>query len=318
MKVLVVGGAGYVGGVVVDELLAAGHTVTVYDNLLYEDMYRKEVPFCYGDVRDTTTLAAALFVADACIWLAALVGDQACQRYPELSVAINQEPLHWLADNFTGRIVFTSTCSVYGDAGEHCNEATAPNPLSLYAKTKLQAEEFLRRSNAIIFRLGTLFGVGDLFSRIRLDLVVNALTVKAHQEGIIPVYGGSQSRPLLHVRDVAKTIVQAVEGKERGIFNLHKENRHISEVAQLINGLVPPAHVRMYPPALGDTRDYSVCSAKAVTLLKFLPQISVVDGVKELLLLLAGGRLKDPDNPRYCNGKYLPLSALAALEKFDG
>ena len=114
MKVLVVGGAGYVGGAMTDILAGAGHEMRVYDALLYEDSYRKQVPFAYGDIRDRKALKAHLEWADAVIWLAALVGDGACALNPEISVDLNQESLKWLANNFGGRIIFLSTCSVYG------------------------------------------------------------------------------------------------------------------------------------------------------------------------------------------------------------
>ncbi|MGD8586651.1 MAG: NAD-dependent epimerase/dehydratase family protein, partial [Chloroflexota bacterium] len=114
MNVLVVGGAGYVGGVVTDLLLDSEHNVRVFDSLLYEEVYRKPVDFIYGDVRDYKTLQAHLAWADAVVWLAALVGDPACALNPDVSVEINQGAVKYLTDHFDGRIVFLSTCSVYG------------------------------------------------------------------------------------------------------------------------------------------------------------------------------------------------------------
>ena len=113
MKVLIVGGAGYVGGGIVD-LLGENHEVKVYDSLIYEESYRKDVPFIYGDIRDQDLLKQQLNWADAVIWLAALVGDGACAINPKLTFEINANCLSWLKKNFQGRIVFLSTCSVYG------------------------------------------------------------------------------------------------------------------------------------------------------------------------------------------------------------
>lgn len=218
MNILIVGGAGYVGGAVTDLLMETEHNTRVYDALLYEEIYRKPVDFCYGDVRDHERLQPQLEWADAVVWLAALVGDPACALNPDISVAINQEPVRWLAENFDGRILFLSTCSVYGAQDGVLDETSATDPLSVYAVTKLEAEQYLAEKNAIIFRLGTLFGVSDLFSRIRLDLVVNTLTVRAHRFGKITIYGGGQFRPLLHVRDAGKAIVDNLATEHTGIF----------------------------------------------------------------------------------------------------
>ena len=166
-NVLIVGGAGYVGGAITDLIQQSNYNVRVYDALIYEDSFRKPVDFVYGDVRDHEKLIPQLKWADAVIWLAAIVGDGACQLNPELTKSINQDSVAWLADNYDGRIVFMSTCSVYGAQNNELNETSGTNPLSLYAETKLNAEKFLKHKDAIIFRLGTLFGVGDLYSRIR-------------------------------------------------------------------------------------------------------------------------------------------------------
>jgi len=179
-NVLLVGGAGYVGGAVTDLLMETEHNVRVYDALLYEESYRKPVEFVFGDVRDRGLLREQLKWADVVVWLAALVGDGACELHPRVTVHINQESVWWMSENFDGRILFLSTCSVYGAQNGLLYESSPTLPLSLYAETKLGAECHLAKKNAIIFRLGTLFGVGDLFARVRLDLVLNVLTAKAY------------------------------------------------------------------------------------------------------------------------------------------
>ena len=228
MNVLVVGGAGYVGGGIVDKL-KENHNVTVFDSLIYEESYRKDVNFVYGDIRDKDKLLSVLNKNDAVIWLAALVGDGACSINPELTFEINSESVKFLAENFKKRIVFLSTCSVYGAQDGMLDETSSINPLSEYASSKVQAEEYLQNSDAIIFRLGTLFGISDEFSRIRLDLVVNILVTKALTEGKLTVFGGEQWRPLLHVNDVANAINHTLEDGVTGIFNLHLSLIHISE-----------------------------------------------------------------------------------------
>jgi len=163
LKVLVTGGSGYVGGAVTDILANSEHDVRVFDALLYEESYRKPGNFIYGDVRDYDLLLPQLKWADAVIWLAALVGDGACALHPDITLQINQESVKFVTEHFDGRIVFLSTCSVYGAQDGELDEESPLNPLSVYASTKLAAEKYLEQKNAIIFRLGTLFGVGDLF-----------------------------------------------------------------------------------------------------------------------------------------------------------
>ena len=133
MNVLVVGGAGYVGGGIVDQLKSK-HSVTVYDSLIYEESYRKDVNFVNGDIRDTNKLLPLLDQSDAVIWLAALVGDGACAINPKLTFEINSESVKFLVENFKKRIVFLSTCSVYGAQDGLLDENSSVNPLSEYAK----------------------------------------------------------------------------------------------------------------------------------------------------------------------------------------
>ena len=149
MRILIVGGAGYLGGAVTDILLATKHELLVYDLLLYEETYRKNVPFIYGDIRDTHKLKESLKWADAVIWLAALVGDPACSLSESFTCQVNSDSLHFLKDNYSGKIVFMSTCSVYGVAEGELSESSALNPLSSYARSKLEAEKILFNTKAL-------------------------------------------------------------------------------------------------------------------------------------------------------------------------
>lgn len=307
MNVLVVGGCGYLGGAVLDLLMLGKHRLRVYDALLYEESYRKPVEFIFGDVCDPKQLRPHLKWADAVIWLAALVGDGACALNPEITVAINQEAVRSLAEQYDGRIVFVSTCSVYGAQDELLDEDAPTNPLSLYAKTKLAAESYLKHSNAIIFRLGTLFGVGDVFSRIRLDLVVNTLTARAYRHGRITLYGGEQFRPLLHVRDAARAVADSLVTPHTGVFNLHWENMRVTEIAERVRVHFPDVIVERRPIPPQDMRNYRVSSEKARRLLGFHPTRTVDDGILELKELLSSFRVRDPANPRYTNEAFLAM-----------
>ena len=304
MDILVVGGAGYVGGGIVD-LLSKKHNVTVYDSLIYENSFRKDVDFIFGDIRDYKKLNPILNNYDAVIWLAALVGDGACAINPTLTHEINAQTVSNLTKNFSGKIVFLSTCSVYGAQDGILNEDSAVNPLSEYASSKLIAEKYLEDSDAIIFRLGTLFGIGDQFSRIRLDLVVNILTTKALQDKKMSVFGGDQWRPLLHVKDVANAIDKTVQTDVNGIFNLHHKNYKIIELAEKIKEKIPDVVIETTPLPFQDTRNYQVSSEKLKVATGFEALIEIDQGINEVYDLISSNRIKDINDPRYSNQSFL-------------
>ena len=156
-KVLVVGGCGYIGGFLTDFLTENKYEVTVYDNLPFETRYLKDTNFIFGDIRDKNKLQNIVGNFDAVVWLAGLVGDGACSVNPELTKQLNVDTVKWLVDNYSGKIIFPSTCSVYGVNNDLISESAEPNPLSLYAATKLEAEKYVlsKRPSALVFRLGT-------------------------------------------------------------------------------------------------------------------------------------------------------------------
>lgn len=304
-NVLVTGGAGYVGGALTDRLRATDHAVRVFDSLLYEESYRKPIPFFLGDVRDAAALQPHLDWADVVIWLAALVGDGACSLNHELAFDINRESVRYLVEHFGGRVLFPSTCSVYGAADALLVEESPVGPLSVYAESKLEAEKILDGKNALSFRLGTLFGISDTYSRIRMDLVVNVLTARAFKHGKIGVFGGEQYRPLLHVRDVAEAFVQNIETDHTGVYNLHAANMKIYDLACAIQGHFPEAEVEQTPMKFEDSRNYRVSSEKAVSTFGFDPQLRVDDGIEELQALFKDGRIKEIGISRHSNYHYL-------------
>jgi len=306
MKVLIVGGAGYLGGALTDILKNTPHEILVYDILLYEESYRKQVPFVRGDVRDHDKLKKYLDWADLVVWLAALVGDPACTLNEQLTLDINKHAVEYLKDHFHGRIIFISSCSIYGASDEILTETSPLNPLSLYAKTKLWGEEILKsHPNVLIFRLGTLYGVSDQFSRIRFDLAVNTLTMRAALHKKISVFGGKQYRPLLHVCDAAEMITQVLDKPVTGIYNLHSENTTILQVADRIKYFFPDVKVEITDVKFEDNRNYRVSSDKACADLGFNPKLTIDDGIQELKQLLEEERIKDSFTTRFSNYLYL-------------
>jgi nucleoside-diphosphate-sugar epimerase len=317
-KVLVVGGAGYIGGGLTDQLLSKGYEVRVYDFLLYEDRFLKPVDFIRGDVRDMARLKPHLEWADVVVWLAALVGDGACSLDEKVTREINVDTVRALVRSFNRQIVFMSTCSVYGAQDGLLSEESPVNPLSLYGVTKHEAEQIVSEAGGTSFRLGTLFGLGDHFSRIRLDLVLNLLTLKACLYGRISVFGGEQFRPLLHVRDVGTAITQVIGTNHRGVFNLHQDNLKISALADKISAFFPGIVVEKTEIKTQDARNYKVDSSKARTTFGFDPKLDIGLGIREVGRMVNEGRIRDPSDVQYSNFDYLRPILLPAKSPLGG
>jgi nucleoside-diphosphate-sugar epimerase len=302
-RVLVVGGAVYIGGWLTDKLIEAGNETRVYDLLLYEERFLKDVDFVAGDVLDLERLRPHLDWAEVVVWLAALVGDPACALNPGVTQKINVDTINWLCETFEGRIVFPSTCSVYGANDEEVDEDSATDPLSLYAQGKLEAEALImrKRPDSLIFRLATIAGVGDSYSRIRMDLVVNLLVMRAKLVGQVQVFGGAQYRPILHVRDVATAIVPQIEDCASGIFNLGAENITIAAIAERVIERVGVGEVEQIDVPFQDTRNYRVSFDRAENQLGFKAQYSVEDAIDQIAWLIDNGRVKDMSLAAFSN-----------------
>jgi len=305
-KVLIVGGAGYIGGFLTDHLIANGKKVTVYDNLLFETRYLKSCDFINGDIRDSEKLDRVVHDFDVVVWLAGLVGDGACQVNPALTKELNVDSFVWLVDNYKGKIVFPSTCSVYGVNNNLIDEDAEPNPLSLYAATKLEAEKYdlEKRPDALIFRLGTLFGLGDRHSRMRLDLVANILSMRAARGEPLTVFGGEQWRPLLHVRDVSTAILHGLDNNVSGIYNLSYKNFKICDVADEIKKVIKDCKVEYVDMAFEDLRNYKVKNEKYLNT-GWKPQYTLEDGVRQISSLISEDRVKDTTDDVYSNAAYM-------------
>lgn len=306
MRVLVVGGAGYIGGAVT-ELLRERHIMfSVYDSLVYEPHYLKQVDFIRGDVRDSGKLKELLPEFTHVVWLAAIVGDGACEINPKLTVEVNQESVAWLARNFMDRIIFTSTCSVYGQHDAEVREESQVNPLSLYAKTKLEAERRLADRDSLILRLGTAFGVSDTYSRPRMDLVVNSMTANALTKHELTVFGGTQWRPLVHVYDIARTIVENLDRPVGGIYNIASTNIQIKDLAAIVQRMTG-CTVCYTEQKFRDQRNYHVSTLKAAQDGVFNPRSARTpeDGIREIAEMVGNGRITQTENSVYFNVRHV-------------
>jgi len=306
-KVLICGGAGYIGGLTCDYLVRDGFEVTVYDNLLYENRFLKEIPFIYGDIRDTKKLHKTSKDFDVIILMAALVGDPACSIDNELTEKINYQAIKNFCDvvDDDKHLIFISTCSVYGVQDGILNEESPTNPLSSYASTKLKAEKCILEKNGTVFRLGTVFGLGDTYSRLRMDLVVNVLTMKAIKYGEININGGKQWRPIIAVKDIAEYIVEAVKFKYLGVYILSKENILIKELGEKIVNIIPNTKINYTEILFQDIRNYRVDNSKSLATFKYKPCISVEEEVYRMVEIFKEERIQNPEDNIYHNGFFI-------------
>ena len=306
-KVLVVGGAGYIGGLNCDILKKNGFDVTVYDNLLYEERFLKKINFIFGDIRDTEFLIQVSENFDVIILMAALVGDPACSVDINLTEEINYLSIKRFCEKIkeNKHIIFISTCSVYGAQNEILNEESLTNPLSAYASTKLKSEEYILKKNGCVFRLGTVFGVGDDFSRIRLDLVVNILALKAFSEKEIHINGGDQWRPIISVEDVANYIFEECVFRRGGLYILANENVKISELGNRICKVIPDTKVNYNQISFQDARNYKVDNSKSLRIFDYKPRVSVEMEVGKLLKIFRENRITNLKNSVYNNGFFI-------------
>lgn len=306
-KILIVGGAGYIGGYLTD-ILSKDNKPTIIDNLLYENRFLKNVDFINFDIKNyDQQLKNIINNYDTIIWLAAIVGDGACEVDKKVTKIINEDSVKWLVDNFPNKkIIFTSTCSVYGVNNNLIDEDATPNPLSTYAETKLNAEQYIiaNHPNYLIYRLGTLYGTGDAFARIRLDLVVNYLTYLATYDKPLTVFGGDQWRPLLHVKDVGHAIKYGIENKLNGLYNLSSKNVIIKNIADQIKIHLPNTIVNYVDIKTQDARNYKVKNDKILAT-GWKPLFDIDFGIKEINFILKTNRIKNPLDIIYHNANFL-------------
>lgn len=296
MNILVTGGAGYIGSVLVPNLLSQGHSVTVIDNFMYKQtslassIRDEKLTLIFGDVRDEALMKAHLAKADVIIPLAAIVGAPACDSDPIAAQSINKDSILWLLKQLSPnqRIIMPTTNSAYGsgDKNNYCDENSPLNPLSLYARDKVTVEKALMEfPNATSFRLATVFGISP---RMRLDLLVNNFAYRAITDGFVIVFEGHFKRNYIHVLDVVQAFNLALNNEKdfKGqIFNVGLSEANISKIdlCREIQSLIPS--FTYLEAELGkdpDQRNYVVSNQK-IENLGFKPAISLRSGLDELI-----------------------------------
>jgi nucleoside-diphosphate-sugar epimerase len=296
-RVLVTGGLGYLGSIACEHLLAAGYAVTALDNLMYgngQGLYHlcanPAFDFVKGDVRDEATMRTALKSADAVVHLAGVVGAGACDRDPLLAKSVNFESVKLLNKLRSANqlVVFPNTNSGYGatSGATFCTEETPLEPISLYGRTKCDAERLLLDSpNAVTLRLATVFGMSP---RMRLDLLVNHFVYAAVKDAYLVLFEKDFKRNFVHVRDVADCFLHALENGEKMSgrpYNLGLDSANLSkeDLAFAVKRHVPKFYIHFAPIGEDpDKRNYIVSSAR-LKAAGFEARRSLDDGIRELL-----------------------------------
>jgi len=334
-RVLVTGGAGYIGAHLVRMLLERGYHVRVLDRFDYGRtgldgvLHHPRLEVIQGDICSSRDVSRGARDSYGVVALAAIVGDPACNLDPEETINLNYAATKVLAETCylygVRRLVFASSCSVYGaNSRGVLTERSRLNPVSLYARTRVLSEDILldRRGEVepVIVRLATVYGLSP---RMRFDLVVNTLTVRAVVDKRVTIFGGNQWRPHVHCRDAARAFIMALEAPASvvagEIFNLGGDalNYTISELGAMVSRIVRDVEVITEDDA-ADPRDYRVSFEKIRRVLGFEPARSVEDGMREIAAAVrADPALQHYQDPIYHNVQALKQTFSAPRRRRD-
>ena len=294
MKVLITGGAGYLGSTLTKHLLEAGYSVTVLDNLMYDQVTllhlfsNPKFQFELGDVRDKKLLQELVGLNDVIIPLAAIVGMPACKANPELTIAVNYQQVADIVEVLRGdqKLILPNTNSQYGSSDSIITEESPFNPLSLYAKTKCDAENImLEKGNGVSLRLATVFGVSP---RMRTDLLVNDFVYKSVVDGYLVLFEAHFKRNYIHVQDIARTFQFIIENYDKckgHAFNVGLSTANLSklELAETIKKYIPSLVIKQDDFKEDfDKRNYIVSNEK-LEALGWKPIYDLDYGIKQLM-----------------------------------
>ena len=323
MRVLITGGAGYLGSVLSRKLLSKGYQVRIMDSLWYGNESIKELEqnenfeLIKEDIRNLVPTVKSMINVDAVIHLASIVGMPASSIEPRTSEEINYLATKNIAElcqlHNIETYIFASTCSVYGyQPNKIINEKSNVSPLDFYAQQKYLSERatgWLNRSPTI-YRFGTLFGLSP---RMRFDLVINLFVAQAIIDGKITVFGGKQERPFLHVSDAADSLIFGIEKNLTGTYNVISENMTIMQAAERISKLTG-CKIEISENN-EDNRSYRV-SAEKIKQVGFSPSKTIEDAIKEIKDALIDKKIENYKDVKYNNYKLLYSSKEMQNEVF--
>ena len=307
VRILVTGGAGYIGSVLCRKLLAAGHQVVVLDALFFGDrgirglMGNPGFSLVKGDIRRREDIRKATSETEAIVHLAALVGEPAAERWPELNRSINLEGTENLLELTGDRLfVYASSCSVYGNQEGVVDEESPVMALGPYAESRIAGEAMVKEmaGQHVILRFATVFG---LSGRMRFDLLVNEFTLSAWRERTIEIYNPGIIRPFVHLSDLAGAVTKAMTNpKALGqTINIGMGNFSKAALAWTIAGLAG-AEVKEVK-AGPDLRNYIISFERMESVLGTRASVGIERGAGEILAALKKGEFPDPDDPVYYN-----------------
>ena len=308
-KILITGGAGYIGSILSTILLDNGYKVTVIDNLKYSKdsvdhlLANKDFNLIISDVRDTKVLKKIINKFDLIIPLAALVGAPLCDKFPKLAKELNEDHISFIIDNIgkKQKIIYLNSNSGYGigKKNKFCNERSPLKPISLYGRTKVNSEKkVIKLNNYIVFRLATVFGYSY---RMRTDLLLNNLVYHSLKHKIIEIYEPNFRRNFIHVRDVVNAIVFTMNNfskMKNDVYNLGLSSANISKImlAKKIQRQYKKLKIRIVTNRKDpDKRDYFV-SNKKIEKKGFKASISLDKGISELIQIFSNDKKKVINN----------------------
>ena len=318
-RILLLGGAGYIGTTLAEKLLKLKFKVTIFDKFVYlsknklkKKLNNKNLKLIKGDTRDIEKTFEVLKNNDIVVHLAELVGDPLCEQRPSKTYSINYLASLGISnicnDLGISKFIYISSCSVYGSrSDEKLSDENAPiNPLSVYAKLKALCEKTIIRNSGNFFRpcilrLGTVFGAS---LRPRFDLVLNTFAGQVANKKKIQIFGGDQWRPFVHVNDVSDVIIKIIKLDRKitsgQIFNIASFNLKLSQVGEKIKKIFPNAEINNLKSNF-DKRNYRVSTKKSKQILKFKPKFNLERGIKDLVTFINKNKIVNIKRKKYLN-----------------
>ena len=288
MRILITGGAGYLGSKLTETLLSQGHNVIIYDNLFFGSkgvvpfLDNPKYKFIKSTIKNFGLIETVIKEVEYIIHLAAIVGEPSCKQYESSVYGVNTGATNWISEcayNYDIPLLFLSTCSNYGKTDKVVTEDSPLDPLGLYADSKIQAEKVVLENEYLVLRMSTLFGVSY---RVRYDITINDFVYQYYRDKLLKVYGEDTWRPYLHIEDACNMIVQSMDKDLRGVYNVGFNDLNYQK-KEIVNTIVDYlGEGKLEYVKFDDPRNYKVNFDKIQKELSYQYQFSLEDGIREL------------------------------------